>query len=116
MCIRDRNSVASDPSFPLPGARPYSLIGRLESSDQHFYIGTSNALLQSVSVPTRLFLRTNDDVPGNGNGSFACKTELWKVLPDSRADFWGDMSAPSRLSPGVRRPVSAPLQNARRTT
>jgi len=110
------NSVASNPSFPLPGARPYSLIGRLESSDQHFYIGTSNALLQSVSVPTRLFLRTNDDVPGNGNGSFACKTELWKVLPDSRADFWGDMSAPSWLLPGVVWPVSVTMQNVGPTT
>ena len=72
--------------IPLATARPNALIGRLGGGDL-FYIGSSNVLTQDVATATRLFLRTNDGIPGNGNGEFSCKTELWKVLPEARADF-----------------------------
>ena len=110
------NTFQTDSSFPLPGSRPYSLIGRLENSSQNFYIGTSNAITDVVSSPTRMFLRTNDNFPGDGTGAFLCKTELWKVLPDSRADFWSNISVPSAVLAGDTWPVWIELENVGKTT
>jgi Subtilase family/Ig-like domain from next to BRCA1 gene/Peptidase inhibitor I9 len=108
------NTIENNPSFPLPGSRPYSLIGRLEGFS-NAYIGASNATTQSVSGPTRLFLRTNDNILGDGNGAFLCKTELWKVLPDARADYV-DMSVPAFLLPGATWPVWVTMTNVGPTT
>jgi hypothetical protein len=110
------NTFVADASFPLPGSRPYALIGRLEGGFQNGYIGTSNATVGvPVSGPTRLFLRTNDNVPGDGSGAFQCKTELWKVLPDARADYV-DMSVPQFLLPGAVWPMTITMQNVGSTT
>lgn len=57
-------------NFPLPSATPFSLIGRLGPGFSYFSIGTSRVITNSTAVAQRLFLRTNDDVPDNGNGQF----------------------------------------------
>src|SRR4051812_13976581 len=58
-------------NFPLPSATPFSLIGRLGPGFSYFPIGTSRVITNSTAGVQRLFLRTNDDVPANGNGQFA---------------------------------------------
>src|SRR5262249_1927579 len=108
------NSIVNDPTFPLNGSRPYSLIGRLEGFPND-YIGTSNATTQQVSGPTHLILRTNDNVPGDGSGAFQCRTELWKNLPDARADYV-DMYVPTYLLPGAVWPVWITMTNVGSTT
>lgn len=60
-----------DRKFPHHGtddAHPYSLIGKI-GSGSYFLVGEAldNFLAQRAG---RLVLRINDDVPGNGNGSF----------------------------------------------
>lgn len=108
------NSIVNDPTFPLNGSRPYSLIGRLEGFPND-YIGVSNATTQQVSGPTHLILRTNDNVPGDGSGAFQCRTELWKNLPDARADYV-DMYVPTYLLPGAVWPVWITMTNVGSTT
>jgi hypothetical protein len=58
-------------NFPLTSATPFSLIGRLGPGFSYFPIGTSRVITNSTAGVQRLFLRTNDDVPANGNGQFA---------------------------------------------
>jgi len=98
---------AEGAGFPIPGAHPYSLIGTLGS--KNFYIGVSNFKFQD-SVSTRLFLRTNDDHPGDGSGHFTCRVELWKSLPQARADFVSQ-NLPAVLLPGQYVVVSITMQN-----
>ena len=102
------NTIENNSSFPLPGSRPFSLIGRLNGLN--FYIGTSNATAQNFSTPQRLTLRTNDNVPGNGSGAFSSKSELWKVLPEARADLDGQ-SAPSVVLAGQTYNVVVRMRN-----
>ena len=103
------NSIENGPAFPLPGSRPFSLIGTLDA--QNFYIGLSNATgPNAFNAPKRLSLRTNDDVPGNGNGAFSCMIEKWKKLPDAGADFVSQ-SVPSTLLPGQTVNVSITMKN-----
>jgi len=100
--------VADSPAFPLPGSNPYSLIGTLDS--QNFYIGSSNFFSKGFLGPKRLFLRTNDDHPGDGSGGFSCRVELWKELPQARADF-GSQLVPTTLLPGQTVYVSVTMRN-----
>lgn len=93
--------------FPIPGAHPYSLIGTIGSTN--FYIGMSNFKAQD-SLSTRLFLRTNDDHPGDGSGFFTCRVETWKRLPQARADFVSQ-NVPIALLPGQNVQVSITMQN-----
>ena len=66
-----------DPKYPLPSAAGFSLIGRVGAAGSYFFIGdgTQNGLPRAFPFPTggRLFLRTNDDTPGNGSGAFSVK-------------------------------------------
>lgn len=78
------NNVDNDPKFPLPGSRPYALIGKLNGSV--FYVGAKHQRTM-ISGPGRLYLRTNDDAPGNGNGEFIATitvkrtgVQSWAVL------------------------------------
>jgi hypothetical protein len=68
------NNIDNDPKFPLAGSRPYALIGKLGAGGSYFYIGSDKKLTDDSETPRgerkRLFLRTNDDMPGNGTGSF----------------------------------------------
>lgn len=68
-------NVDHDPKFPLhqgPDAHPYALIGMLrlpDGSGEWFFVGTQKAF-QHQGAEARLILRTNDDTPNNGSGSF----------------------------------------------
>lgn len=57
--------------WPVPGARKYSLVGRM-GNDAMSYVGASERLFWNHSSGTtkRVRLRVNDNVPGNGNGAF----------------------------------------------
>ena len=107
------NSIDHNAAFPLPGSRPFSLIGTLDS--QNFYIGNSNATADRFTTPKKLFLRTNDDVPGNGNGAFNCHAQVWKKLPDVSADFISQ-SVPNSMLPGQTYSISITMQNVGPTT
>ncbi|HKQ76343.1 MAG TPA: hypothetical protein VJ810_21795 [Blastocatellia bacterium] len=61
--------------FPLPGARIYSLLGKI-GGDPLFYVGQGTLFSASSSGP--LFLRTNDNVPGGGNGQFTCRIQVYR--------------------------------------
>ena len=76
------NNVDYDTKFPLHGgidpvnAHPYCLLGKLNN---YFFIGSSGRgkerFLYQKSLP--LYLRINDDVPGNGDGQFSCRIKVW---------------------------------------
>lgn len=61
--------------FPLPGAHPFQLLGKLDSG--YFEIGDHRRLDQTMDQGT-LFLRINDDVPGNGSGSFQVQIQIYR--------------------------------------
>ena len=107
------NSIDNNAAFPLPGSRPFALLGTLDS--QNFYIGNSNATADRFTTPKRLFLRTNDDVPGNGNGAFNCHAQVWKKLPDVSANFIAQ-SVPNTMLPGQTYSISITMQNVGPTT
>ena len=102
------DTIENSTAFPLPGSRPYSLIGILDN--QTFYIGLSNALRTDLPSFKRLFLRTNDDQPGNGSGEFQCIVGVWNKLPDVSADFISQ-TVPLTVLPGQSFPVSITLKN-----
>jgi subtilisin family serine protease len=97
----------ADAGFPIPGAHPYSLIGTLGL--HNFYVGVSNFVTPGTGSG-RLFLRTNDDHPGDGSGAFTCRVESWKALPQARADFVSQ-NVPIALLPGQNVQVSITMQN-----
>jgi subtilisin family serine protease len=107
------NSIENSSAFPLPGSRPFSLLGIVDN--QTFYIGRSNALRTNFSSFKRLFFRTNDDVPGNGSGEFLCTIAIWNNLPDSSADFVSQ-TVPTTVLPGQSFPVSITMKNVGATT
>jgi hypothetical protein len=107
------NTIDNNPNLPLPGSRPFSLLGRL--NNQNFYIGNSNFTGVNPSAPQRLILRTNDDVPGNGNGAFMCQVETWKKLPDAAADFV-NQTVPTTMLPGQTVQVMVAMKNVSTTT
>lgn len=86
-----RAVVDHDPKFPLhvgPDAHPYSLIGKVGEAGQYFYVGAHRPR-QAYAAPAggaKLFLRTNDDVPGNGNGEFRCRIRKWQMAPTPADD------------------------------
>lgn len=107
------NTIDNNPNLPLPGSRPFSLLGRLEG--QNFYIGNSNSTGKDFASSQRLILRTNDDLPGNGSGSFMCQVELWKELPDAMADFVSQ-NVPTTMLPGEIAFVTVRMKNVSTTT
>jgi hypothetical protein len=68
---------ADDPKFPHHGtddAHPFSLIGRIGTSP-YFLVGEAlDSYLAQHAGP--LFLRINDDTPGNGSGGFLATVTL----------------------------------------
>jgi hypothetical protein len=73
------NTVSYDPKFPLPGAHPFSLIANLGM--EMFEVGFNAERPYkpgSSSGANRLLLRTNDDTPGNGQGAFSCRIQVWQ--------------------------------------
>ena len=69
------------PKFPLhtgQDARPFALLGRYDGLE-YFYVGTGrDRQPYSGGGTRRLYLRINDDLPGNGNGEFKCRVQLWR--------------------------------------
>jgi hypothetical protein len=65
----------NDPKFPLPGAHPFQLLGKLDTG--YFEVG-SYARLDQTPNAGHLFLRINDDTPGNGNGAFQCQVMTYR--------------------------------------
>jgi hypothetical protein len=72
--------LAENPRWPLhtgldPNARQFALLGSLGG---YFQVGTSfprTRFLHSEAVP--LYLRINDDNPGDGSGGFTVTISLW---------------------------------------
>jgi hypothetical protein len=73
---RGWNNTDNDPKFPLPGGHPYSLLGRL--GGLYFEIGDGLERVWNGPGAERLFLRTNDDTPGNGSGAFTCNVQVFR--------------------------------------
>ena len=69
------------PGFPQTGVAPYCLLGKT-AEDDYFYIGKGlrRTYLNQSEGPgeTDLYLRINDDVPGNGNGAFSVHIQVWR--------------------------------------
>lgn len=103
------NSIENNPAFPLPGTRPFSLLGSLDS--QLFYIGKGTATTDRFLSTKRLFLRTNDDVPGNGSGAFNAFIQVWKPLPDALSNFVSQSVPKTLLLPGELMNVSVTMRN-----
>lgn len=97
------NKDECNPNFPLNKSplnthmvdgkrcsRPFSLIGRWGRTDNHFLVGKDGGLGPYDQIydgpPVRLYLRANDDVPGNGNGAFTAKVEVYRVPADRDND------------------------------
>ena len=64
-----------EPKYPFPSATGFSVIGRVGTGG-YFFIGDGSGGPLSSKTSGRLFLRTNDDIPGNGNGSFSVKISV----------------------------------------
>jgi hypothetical protein len=64
-----------DPKFPLPCSYPYALLGKLNGS--YFYIGSGIERIQNGG-DSKLYLRINDDTPGNGSGSFTANIQVYR--------------------------------------
>jgi hypothetical protein len=62
----------SPSTFPKPSAQPFSLLGRIGS---YFSVGRGISDFK-VGANGALLLRINDDVPGNGSGSFTAHVEV----------------------------------------
>jgi len=66
---------------PLPGSPPFCLLGRT-TEDGYFYVGDGiRRTYQNATLgpgETRLFLRINDDTPGNGSGAFLVHIMVWR--------------------------------------
>lgn len=103
------NRIENSAYFPLPGSRPFSLVGRMHDLPP-FYVGLSNARADNLLSAKRLYLRTNDDVPGDGNGAFNCQIQVWKKLPDASADF-ANQSVPTTMLAGQTVTVSVTMKN-----
>lgn len=67
---RDTNN-----KFPLPGGHPYQLLGKLDTG---YFEVNDYARLDQTPDQGELYLRINDDVPGNGNGSFQCVVQCYR--------------------------------------
>jgi hypothetical protein len=67
--------------FPLPGTPPFSLLGNT-AEDGYFFIGDGlrRIYLNETLGPgeTRLLLRVNDNVPGNGSGGYNVRVQVFR--------------------------------------
>jgi hypothetical protein len=72
---RGWNNLDNDPKFKLPGSHPYCLLGKLDTG--YFYVG-DHMRIDGADDQGELFLRINDDVPGNGSGAFSCDIQVYR--------------------------------------
>jgi len=75
------NNIDHDPKFPLhegPDAHPFCLLGRF-GGGAYYFIGANQPRNRFPHGETRrLYLRINDDRPGNGSGQFSCHIRIWR--------------------------------------
>jgi hypothetical protein len=73
--------IETNPASPYinqPDAHPFCLVGRFDN-DPWFYVGSGfTRRPATVTGPKQLTLRTNDNTPGNGAGSFQCRVQVWR--------------------------------------
>ena len=87
------DNVGYNVKFPLHGgldpinAHPYCLLGKLKN---YFFIGSKGRQEQFIystnpdlmpAEGIRLYVRINDDTPGNGDGEFLCRIKVWSTWP-----------------------------------
>lgn len=72
------NNIDLNPKFPLVCSHPYCLLGRLDG--RYFFAGSGIERVYT-GRDSRLFLRINDDAPGNGNGAFTAHIEVYRDAP-----------------------------------
>jgi subtilisin family serine protease len=113
-----KNDIANS-SFPLPGSRPYSLIGRFLSSTlnvENFYIGPSFATpIFQEDVEKTLFLRANMDSPSSASGQFTAEIQMWFKGDDVSSDFVSQV-VPATVLAGQQMPVQITMKNVGTTT
>lgn len=69
------NMYADSASYPLPGARKYGLLVKMDGS--YRTTGTSFTRYATSYGIQALALRINDNVPGNGNGCFNVNVKVY---------------------------------------
>lgn len=67
------SNITFNSKYPLPNNHPYMMLGKLNGN--YFPVGRGTTFQHSNS-PSRLYLRINDDTPGNGSGSFVCAVQI----------------------------------------
>jgi Galactose oxidase-like, Early set domain/Lamin Tail Domain/Glyoxal oxidase N-terminus len=76
------HNVDHDSKFPLhsgSNAHPFALIGRFGEAGPWFYVGDRLGPQRYTETQSQsLWLRTNDDSPGNGSGRFMCHVRVWR--------------------------------------
>jgi len=84
-------SFTADATYPIPGAPRYALIGRIGSTatpalplTDAFLIGAGTTHTYTGAGQSRLYLRTNDDLPGNGYGHFDVTVTVQRAAPSAR--------------------------------
>jgi hypothetical protein len=73
--------IETNPASPYinkPDAHPFCLVGRFDT-DPWFYVGSGFTRRPAMlTAAKQLVLRTNDNTPGNGSGSFQCRVQVWR--------------------------------------
>ncbi|HEY2168859.1 MAG TPA: cellulase family glycosylhydrolase [Candidatus Angelobacter sp.] len=93
-------------------AYPFSLIGRFGSVGDYFYIGKGMSRTKFTGSSTqRIFLRTNDDSPGNGHGSFSCRVLVSQNVPPAPNSIFVHQDVPAEIHPGKTFPVTIRMRN-----
>lgn len=67
------NNIAYDSKFPMPTARAYSLLAN--TNGWYRYVGTGSQFTY-FGGGSPLYLRINDDSPGNGDGAFEVQVQV----------------------------------------
>jgi hypothetical protein len=76
------SDITRDTKFPLHAgadAHPFSLLGKVGAYGAYFFIGERRERDQHLNEIRRLYLRINDDSPGNGSGAFNCHVFVWRA-------------------------------------
>ena len=71
-------SCTANSTYPLSSAPCFGLLGKL--NDQYFYIGHSKEWVHQGGAD-RLRLIANDDSPGNGEGYFEVRIQVFRDIP-----------------------------------
>jgi hypothetical protein len=115
------NTVDKNAKFPFhtgPNSYPYSLIGQI-GYDPLFYIGTGlsrQKFVGTVSAVQHLRLRTNDDTPNNGEGSFYCRVLVSKNAPRPHNSIFASQDVPVQMRVGGTYRTKVTLRNVGGTT